>query len=193
MIEIWPSWFGKITICRIRWGDFSEEVPKAIHDAVPELLGVRITGWHQVEHTTTTVLRFARVRGCDLCRERGQLHHGKPKIRVTPPPDGAFSKRVRQIEEHHRLGTQEAVELISTTDDMRRRYVKHYYRAEIDDPINYHFVDQHRLVGYQEAARIIADATMNIQSLVPKKKRCKTSLGFGTLADWKPSCRLFGV
>jgi cytidylate kinase len=72
---------------------------------------------------------------------------------------------VRQIEEQHRLGTQEAVELISATDDMRRRYIKHYFRAEIDDPINYHFVINTGAIGYQETAHIIAEATMNIQTL----------------------------
>jgi cytidylate kinase len=141
-----------------------EEVPQAIHDAVQELLGVRTTGAHLVEHTTVTVLRLARCgnaifvgRGANIitANQKSVLH-----VRLMAP----FSKRVRQIEEHHRLGTQEAVELISTTDDMRRRYIKHYYRAEIDDPINYHFTINTGLVGYEEAARIIADATMNLQS-----------------------------
>jgi cytidylate kinase len=72
---------------------------------------------------------------------------------------------VRQIEEHHRLGTQEAIELISATDDTRRRYIKHYFRTEIDDPINYHFVINTGVTGYEETARIIAEATMNIRSL----------------------------
>ena len=63
----------------------------------------------------------------------------------------------------HRLGTQQAVELIAATDDARRRYIKHYFRAEIDDPINYHFVVNTGLTGYEEAARLIADATMNLQ------------------------------
>ena len=58
-----------------------------------------------------------------------------------------------------------SLELISATDDMRRRYIKHYFRAEIDDPINYHFVINTGAIGYQETANIIAEATANIQSL----------------------------
>jgi cytidylate kinase len=140
-----------------------EEVPQAIHDAVQELLGVRTTGAHLVEHTTVTVLRLARLgnaifigRGANIitASQKSVLH-----VRLMAP----FSKRVRQIEEHHCLGTQEAVELVSATDDMRRRYIKHYFRAEIDDPINYHFTINTGLVGYDQAARMIADATMNLQ------------------------------
>jgi cytidylate kinase len=143
-----------------------EAVPQAIHDAVQELLGVRTTGAHLAEHTTVTVLRLARLgnvvfigRGANIitANQKSVLH-----VRLMAP----FSKRVRQIEEHHRLGTQEAVELISATDDMRRRYIKHYFRAEIDDPINYHITINTGLVGYDEAARIIGDATMNLQERV---------------------------
>jgi cytidylate kinase len=143
---------------------FHEEVPGAIHDAVQELLGVRTTGWHLVEHTAETILRLARLgnvifigRGANIitANQKSVLH-----VRLLAP----FAKRVRQIEEHHRLGPQEAVELISATDDTRKRYIKHYFRAEIDDPINYHFVINTGLVGYDEAARLIADATMKLQS-----------------------------
>jgi cytidylate kinase len=143
---------------------FDESVPQSIYDAVQELLGVRITGWHMVEHTTATILRLACIgnaifvgRGANFitANQKPAFH-----VRLMAP----FAKRVRQIEEHHRLGTQEAVELISTTDDMRRRYIKHYFRAEIDDPINYHFVINTGLIGFAEAASIIADATMNLQA-----------------------------
>jgi cytidylate kinase len=143
---------------------FHEEVPGAIHDAVQELLGVRTTGWHLVEHTAETILRLAGLgnvifigRGANIitANQKSVLH-----VRLVAP----FAKRVRQIEEHHRLGPQEAVELISATDDTRKRYIKHYFRAEIDDPINYHFVINTGLIGCDEAARIIADATMKLQS-----------------------------
>lgn len=53
--------------------------------------------------------------------------------------------------------------MISATDDARRRYVKHYFRAEIDDPINYHLVINTGLTGYEEAARIIEDATVKLR------------------------------
>jgi Cytidylate kinase-like family len=144
---------------------FDEGIPQAIHDTAQELLGVRITGWNQVEHTVATILRLAG-RGDAIFVGRGANiitanQKAVLRVRLIAP----FAKRVRQIEEQHRLGTQEAVELISATDDMRRRYIKHYFRAEIDDPINYHFVINTGAIGYQETAHIIAEATMNIQTL----------------------------
>jgi cytidylate kinase len=143
---------------------FQEEVPQAVRDAVQEVLGIRMTGAQMVEHTATTILRLASLgnaifigRGANIitATEKSVLY-----VRLIAP----FAMRVRQIEEHHRLSTQEAVDLITTTDETRRRYVMHYFRAEIDDPINYHFVINTGLTGYDLAARLIADATMEIQA-----------------------------
>jgi cytidylate kinase len=143
---------------------FHEELPQAVHDAVQELLGVRTRGSDVVEHTAAMILKLAGLgnvifigRGANIitANQKSVLH-----VRLTAP----FAKRVIQIEEHHRLGTQEAIELITASDDTRRRYVKHYFRVEIDDPINYHLIINTGLTGYTEAARIIADATVMLQS-----------------------------
>jgi cytidylate kinase len=143
---------------------FEEAMPQTIHDAVQDLLGVRITGWHMVEHTTATILRLACIGNAIFVGRGANFITANQKLAFHVRLMAPFAKRVRQIEEHHRLGTQEAVELITTTDDMRRRYIKHYFRAEIDDPINYHFVINTGLIGYAEAASIIADATMDLQA-----------------------------
>jgi cytidylate kinase len=140
-----------------------EEIPQTVRDTVQELLGVRITGSQMVEHTVATILRLASLGNAIFIGRGANIITANQKsvlyVRLMAP----FARRVRQIEEHHRLGPQEAVELISTTDEARRRYVKHYFRAEIDDPINYHFVINTGLTGYDEAARLIADATMKLQ------------------------------
>jgi cytidylate kinase len=143
---------------------FREEVPQAVRDAVQEILGFQITGSQMIEHTATTILRLASLGNAIFVGRGANIITANQKsvlyVRLMAP----FANRVRQIEEHHRLSTQEAVELISTTDETRRRYVKHYFRAEIDDPINYHFVINTGLTGYDEAARLIADATIKLQS-----------------------------
>jgi cytidylate kinase len=140
-----------------------QDIPKGIQDAVQELLGVRTTGPDMVEHTAQTVLRLASLGNAIFIGRGASIIMANQKLALHVRLVAPFAKRVRQIEEHHRLGTQEAVELIAATDDTRRRYIKHYFRAEIDDPINYHFVVNTGLTGYEEAARLIADATMNLQ------------------------------
>jgi cytidylate kinase len=143
---------------------FQDQIPQAVRETVQEILGIRMTGAQMVEHTAATILRLASLGNAIFIGRGANIITANQKsvlyVRLMAP----FAKRVRQIEEHHRLSTQEAVELITTTDETRRRYVMHYFRAEIDDPINYHFVINTGLTGYDEAARLIADATMEIQA-----------------------------
>jgi cytidylate kinase len=143
---------------------FQEEVPQVVWDVVQEVLGIRITGSQMVEHTAATILRLASLGNAIFIGRGANIITANQKSVLSVRLMAPFSKRVRQIEEHHRLNTQEAVELVSTTDEARRRYVKHYFRAEIDDPINYHFVINTGLTGYDEAARLIADATSKLQA-----------------------------
>lgn len=140
------------------------EVPQSIQNTVQELLGVGTQGSQMVELTAATVLRLTLLgnaiflgRGSNIIAacQKAVFH-----VRLVAP----FANRVRQIEEHYRTSPQEAVEMISASDEARRRYVKHYFRAEIDDPINYHLVINTGLTGYEEAARIIADATIKFHS-----------------------------
>jgi cytidylate kinase len=139
-----------------------EEVPQETQDDLQELLGVRTLNWRMAELTAATILRLARLgnaifvgRGSNMitANQKSVFH-----VRLVAP----FANRVRQIEAYHRLDTQEAVDLMSTTDDARRRYVKHYFRAEIEDPINYHIVINTGLTGYEEAARIIGEAALRL-------------------------------
>jgi cytidylate kinase len=143
---------------------FQEEIPQAVRDAVQEILGIRMTGAQMVEHTAATILRLTSLGNAIFIGRGANIITANQKsvlcVRLMAP----FAKRVKQIEEHHRLSTQEAVELITTTDETRRRYVMHHFRAEIDDPINYHFVINTGLTGYDKAARLIADATLEIQA-----------------------------
>ena len=96
-IEIWPNvvWRNNNLpgpVSRF----FEEAMPQTIHDAVQELLGVRITGWHMVEHTTATILRLACLgnaifvgRGANIitANQKSVFH-----VRLMAP----FAKRVRQ-------------------------------------------------------------------------------------------------
>jgi hypothetical protein len=156
---VWKKQDLPVPVCRF----LEQDIPQEIQDAAQELLGVRTTGSQLVEHTTLTVLRLACLGNAIFIGRGANIIMANQKLALHVRLVAPFARRVRQIEEHHRLGTQEAVELIAATDDARRRYIKHYFRAEIDDPINYHFVVNTGLTGFEEAARMIADATMNLQ------------------------------
>ena len=53
-----------------------------------------------------------------------------------------------------------ALELIRREDRGRKRYLRKYFRKDIDDPLLYHLVINTDFVSYQEAARLIGDAVV---------------------------------
>jgi cytidylate kinase len=139
-----------------------EDAPPLIRDAVAELLGVHPSGWKLVEHTTETILRLTDLghvifvgRASNIITANGKnVFH----VRLVAP----YSQRVRNVEDFYHLGPREAAEFIAVTDEARRRYVKRYFKAEIDDPLRYHLVVNTGLISYEDAARLIGDATMKL-------------------------------
>jgi cytidylate kinase len=143
-----------------------EDAPPVIQDAVEELLGVHPSGWKLVEHTTETILRLTDLghaifvgRAANIVTaDRKNVFH----VRLVAP----YAQRVRNVEHFYHLGPHEAAEFISVTDEARRRYLKRYFKAEIDDPLRYHLVVNTGLIGFEDAARLIGDATMKLQPRV---------------------------
>jgi cytidylate kinase len=66
-------------------------------------------------------------------------------------------RRIRHIQEYLNLGRREAEEYVRKTDQRRKRYVKRYYGANVDDPLMYHVIINTDRVAYAEAAGMLAD------------------------------------
>ena len=48
-------------------------------------------------------------------------------------------------------------------DRGRDRYLKKYFKADINDPLLYHLIINTGLVNYDEAAKLIGDAVLNLK------------------------------
>src|SRR5208283_2598394 len=56
----------------------------------------------------------------------------------------------------------EARKFCLNEDRGRERYLKKYFHTDINDPLLYHMVINTGLVGYDEAAKLIGDAVLNL-------------------------------
>jgi hypothetical protein len=63
------------------------------------------------------------------------------------------------VQKRYDIGRKTALEFIRTEESGRRRYLKKYFRQDIDDPLLYHLVINTDLLGHKLAARVI-EATM---------------------------------
>jgi cytidylate kinase len=124
---------------------------------VEELLGLHPSHWTLVQHTTDTILRLARMGNVILVGRGSNVisaHCQKAfHFRLVAPRE----VRIQRTAEFYHLAESEAASFVRATDRARRRYLKAHFKADIDDPLQYHATLNTGLMSFEVAARLIAD------------------------------------
>src|ERR1700675_3872141 len=125
---------------------------------VEEVLGLHPSGWTLVQHTTQTILRLAGLghtilvgRGANVITARlPNVFH----VRLVAP----LATRIRHAAAYYHLSEAEAAKLVREQDQARRRYLRRYFNAEIDEPTLYDVTLNTGRMGFVRAAEVIANA-----------------------------------
>jgi Cytidylate kinase-like family len=127
---------------------------------VEEVLGLHPSGWTLVQHTTKTILRLAGLGHTILVGRGGNVITARlPNVfhvRLVAP----HATRIRHAAEYYHLSETEAAKLVREQDQARRRYVRRYFNAEIDDPTLYDVTLNTGRLGFARAAEIIAQLAL---------------------------------
>ena len=143
-----------------------DRVPE-IADTLEELFGLHPPSWILVRQTAETILRLAQLgnvilvgRGANIITSRlDYVFH----VRLA----GSLEKRLERVQQHDRLERKAALQFIQREDSGRRRYLRKYFKKNIDDPLLYHCIINTDLVPYEQAARMIGDAVLNRGAVAP--------------------------
>lgn len=117
-----------------------EDKPSHLKEIVGDMLGTRPQDWELVKHTRETVYRLAKLgrsiivgRGANIiAAELSNVFH----LRLI----GGLEGRVKRCMEYYRIDRDAALHRIRKQDLARRDYLRVYYEADIEDPMNYHLV-----------------------------------------------------
>jgi cytidylate kinase len=82
-------------------------------------------------------------------------------VRLVAPLDG----RVEYAHQSYNMSKAAARKFCLNEDLGRKRYLKKYFNADVDDPLLYHMIVNTGLVNYDEAARLMGDAVLNLKSV----------------------------
>jgi cytidylate kinase len=149
------------------------ELPKALQRFMPEdaaifspvkcveeMLGLHPSEWTLTHHTTDTIFRLARMGNVILIgRGSSVIASGAGKafhVRLVAPG----KMRIKRAAELYQLTEREAAVYVREKDAARRRYVRRHFHVAIDDPLQYHAILNTGLLGFEAAARLIADAVL---------------------------------
>ena len=135
-----------------------EDRTTALQDITDELFGLHPPSWTIVRQTAETMLRLAELGSVILIGRGANVVTAKLSnvfhVRLVAP----LEKRIEHAHEFYEMSRKAARQFCLSQDLGRKRYLKKYFNAEVDDPLLYHLTINTGLVPYEQAARMIADA-----------------------------------
>lgn len=129
-----------------------------LQDITDELFGLHPPSWTIVRQTTETMLRLAELGNVILIGRGGNVVTAKLSnvfhVRLVAP----LEKRIEHAHEFYGMSRKAARQFCLSQDLGRKRYLKKYFNADVDDPLLCHLTINTGLVSYEQAAQMIADA-----------------------------------
>jgi len=133
-----------------------------IEDTLADIFGVRPTAETLIRQTAETLLKFAELGNVILVGRAGNIVTAKlPHVlhlRLVAPLEDRIERIAR--DDHKTLA--EARKFCLEEELNRARYVRTYYNADINDPMQYHMVINTSRVGYDNAAKLAGDAVLRL-------------------------------
>jgi cytidylate kinase len=141
-----------------------EDKVSQLEDILANVLDVRPPSQTVIEYATETMLKLARAGDVIIIGWGSNIILGQlPSafhVRLVAP----LEKRVAHARQFYGLADGEAQKFCVNEDRARERYFRKYFNADINDPLRYHLIINTGRVGYDEAAKTIGDAVVNLSS-----------------------------
>jgi cytidylate kinase len=139
-----------------------EDRVSAIEDTLADIFGVRPTSQTLVQQTAETILKFAALGSVILVGRAGNIVTAKLPhvlhVRLVAPLDD----RIERISRDDHKSPAEARKFCLEEESARARYLKSYYNADINDPLQYHLVINTSRMGYENTAHLIGEAVLRL-------------------------------
>jgi cytidylate kinase len=148
----------------------TEDARLPVEAIIEEVLRLHPSGWTLAQHTTKTILRLAGLghvilvgRGASVITARlPNVFH----VRLVAP----LATRIRHTAEYYHLNEAEAAKFVREHDEGRRRYVRRYFNADIDDPTLYDVTLNTGRFGFARAAEVIAQLALQHHHAFAERK-----------------------
>lgn len=139
-----------------------EDRVSELEDLLTDILGTYPPQWKVVRHTAETILKLADLENVILIGRGGNIITAKLPhvlhVRLVAP----LESRVDHAHEEYGMTKSAARTFCLREDRARARYLKKYFQSDINDPTLYHIVVNTGLVGYDDAAKLIGEAALNL-------------------------------
>jgi cytidylate kinase len=140
-----------------------EDRASEIEDILADVFEVHPPAETMLHQTAETILKLATLgnviligRGSTVITARlPHVFH----VRLVAP----LEKRVEHAHQFYNMTKNEAHKFCLSQDRGRERYLKKYFNTDANDPLLYHMIINTGLVSYDDAAKLIGDAVLNLK------------------------------
>jgi cytidylate kinase len=130
-----------------------------VSDTMDELFGLHPPSWNLVRDVSDTILRLLEKASAIVIGRAGAVIAARLEHVLHVRLVGSEERRLAHLQEMTGIDHKMALEQLRREDRGRTRYVQKYFEKDVNDPLLYHIVINTDLVAYDDAAKLIAEAT----------------------------------
>lgn len=150
-----------------------EDKRSEIAEIMDELFGLHPSSWSLVHKTAQTILRLAELGNVIIIGRGANVITSSFKYAVHVRLVGSIEKRAERVCKLTGMERSQAIDFIQKEDLGRKRYLKAYFNADIDDPLLYHMTINTDLVPFDLAVRMIGDTILIMSNTHARLKQVK--------------------
>jgi cytidylate kinase len=127
-----------------------------LNDIIEDLFSLHPPTETLVRRATETILHLAQMGNAIIVGRAANVITARLPRMLHVRLIGSLEHRIARFHQYDHLDRKDAVQRIKREDGGRRRYVKEYFRKDVDDPLLYHFVINTDSVPLEAAAKTVA-------------------------------------
>ncbi|MFO1512075.1 MAG: cytidylate kinase-like family protein [Verrucomicrobiota bacterium] len=134
-----------------------EDRATELQDITDEFFGLRPASWTMIQQTSETVLKLAELGNVILIGRAANIITAKLPHVVHVKLIAPLEARLKHCQESYDMTAWAAREFCQREDEGRRRYLKKYFHADVDDALLYDLTINTGAVSFDTAAALIAN------------------------------------
>jgi cytidylate kinase len=136
----------------------SEDRMSFIQDTLADIFNVHPTGDKMVKLISETILQLAEVGNVIIVGRGASIVTAKLPHVLRVRLVASLEDRIERVGREHNKTSDEARRYCLEEDPARTRYIKAYFKTDVNDPLHYHLVINTSRVSIDNTARIIGEA-----------------------------------
>jgi len=143
-------------------GFLPEDRVSFIQDTLADIFHTHPTADTMVKLISETILQLAEMGNVIIIGRGANIVTAKLPNVLHVRLVANLEERIERVCQEYNKTPDEARRYVENGDPGRTRYLKTYFKTDINDPLHYHLVINTSRVGYEQAARLIGEQLLRM-------------------------------